>query len=280
MAVTGYRGAFIAVLIGGNDFRWQFVERDDELIDMLIQLEAEFWQKVCDNTPPALDGSDASQKFLNSLHPESKVDTRIELPTTALSLVEQYTHANDEIKRLTEEKQEAENLLKQMLGDNEVGVISGGAGRMFQREVLGGDSSADDNGNNNNSKSRHDEEEYGDGWHDGYVDDADSAHSICSTHSNSPNNPDNSTHYICSTHYNNPAHSTHATHINSSDGQGEDDNFANDKDFTNGEDIIITWKSFTQERLDTKAIRAEHPTLCGRYINITHCRKFSIKTAG
>ena len=247
---------------------------------MLIQLEAEFWQKVCDNTPPALDGSDASQKFLNSLHPESKVDTRIELPTTALSLVEQYTHANDEIKRLTEEKQEAENLLKQMLGDNEVGVISGGAGRMFQREVLGGDSSADDNGNNNNSKSRHDEEEYGDGWHDGYVDDADSAHSICSTHSNSPNNPDNSTHYICSTHYNNPAHSTHATHINSSDGQGEDDNFANDKDFTNGEDIIITWKSFTQERLDTKAIRAEHPTLCGRYINITHCRKFSIKTAG
>src|SRR5699024_10110248 len=32
MAVTGYQGAYIAVLIGGNAFRWKFVERDEELI--------------------------------------------------------------------------------------------------------------------------------------------------------------------------------------------------------------------------------------------------------
>ena len=31
MAVTGYAGAYIAVLIGGNTFRWKFVERDEEL---------------------------------------------------------------------------------------------------------------------------------------------------------------------------------------------------------------------------------------------------------
>ena len=36
MAVTGYAGAYIAVLIGGNTFRWKFVERDEELISMLI----------------------------------------------------------------------------------------------------------------------------------------------------------------------------------------------------------------------------------------------------
>ena len=29
MAVTGYAGAYIAVLIGGNTFRWKFVERDE-----------------------------------------------------------------------------------------------------------------------------------------------------------------------------------------------------------------------------------------------------------
>ena len=26
MAVTGYKGAYIAVLIGGNTFKWKFVE--------------------------------------------------------------------------------------------------------------------------------------------------------------------------------------------------------------------------------------------------------------
>ena len=42
MAVTGCQGAYIAVLIGGNAFRWRFVERDEELIAMLISLEEEF----------------------------------------------------------------------------------------------------------------------------------------------------------------------------------------------------------------------------------------------
>lgn len=46
MAVTGYQGAYIAVLIGGNAFRWKFVERDEELIAMLISLEEDFWRHV------------------------------------------------------------------------------------------------------------------------------------------------------------------------------------------------------------------------------------------
>ena len=60
MAVTGYQGAYIAVLIGGNTFRWKFVERDEELISMLIELESVFWNHVQNGTPPPLDGSDAS----------------------------------------------------------------------------------------------------------------------------------------------------------------------------------------------------------------------------
>lgn len=64
MAVTGYKAAYIAVLIGGNTFKWKCIERDDELISRLIQLESDFWQHVQDGTPPPLDGSDASAKFL------------------------------------------------------------------------------------------------------------------------------------------------------------------------------------------------------------------------
>ena len=55
MAVTGYGGCYIAALIGGNTFRWKFVPRDEELIAMLVQLEADFWQHVQSETPPPLD---------------------------------------------------------------------------------------------------------------------------------------------------------------------------------------------------------------------------------
>jgi predicted phage-related endonuclease len=40
IAVTDSNGAYIAVLIGGNTFKWRFIARDDELISMLIQEES------------------------------------------------------------------------------------------------------------------------------------------------------------------------------------------------------------------------------------------------
>ena len=91
-----------------------------------------------------------------------------------MSLVEQYHSASEKVSYYTEKKQEAENLLKQMMGDNEVGIVGG-------------------------------------------------------------NGADN--------------------------------------------DIIITWKTCVQERLDTKAIKSDHPTLCSKYNKQITSRRFSVKTA-
>ena len=122
MAVTGYKGAYIAVLIGGNTFRWKFVERDEELISMLVELETAFWNHVQDVTPPPLDGSEASAKFLSERFPNSVPKSQITLPDTAVDLLAQYDEACEELEAVTERKQKAENLLKQMMGDNEVGT--------------------------------------------------------------------------------------------------------------------------------------------------------------
>ena len=122
MAVTGYQGAYIAVLIGGNTFRWKFVERDEELISMLIELEAAFWNHVQDMTPPPLDGSEASAKFLSERFPNSVPKSQITLPNTATDLLAQYDEAWEELEVVTERKQKAENLLKEMLGENEIGT--------------------------------------------------------------------------------------------------------------------------------------------------------------
>lgn len=122
MAVTGFKAAYIAVLIGGNTFRWQLVKRDEEIISALVQLEKDFWECVETDTPPQIDGSEASAKFLAEKFAESK-KSQIDLPENAAELIKKYETASEQIKTLTEEKQLAENLLKQMLGENEVGVI-------------------------------------------------------------------------------------------------------------------------------------------------------------
>ena len=168
MAVTGYRAAYIAVLIGGNSFRWKLIERDEELISMLIDLERNFWNHVQDNTPPPLDGSDASSKFLAEWFPESVPKSQITLPDAAAELLEQYDNACEQLDLATEQKQRAENLLKEMLGTNEVGTTG---------------------------------------------------------------------------------------------------------------DRVITWKSISQERLDSKTLKAEHPTLCKQYTVKTSFRRFSIKAS-
>jgi putative phage-type endonuclease len=122
LSVTGHKGCYVAVLIGGNSFRWKFIERDEELIEMLIQLEAEFWDCVQSDVPPPLDGSEASAKFISQRFPDSVPETKIELPADAARLIRQYDEACERLELIEGQKQEAENLLKQMLGDNEIGI--------------------------------------------------------------------------------------------------------------------------------------------------------------
>lgn len=168
MAVTGYAGAYIAALIGGNTFKWKFVERDEELIAMLIELETDFWNHVQDVIPPPLDGSDASAKFLAQRFPSSVPKSTITLPDTAAALLEQYDEACAQLEIVTGQKQRAENLLKEMMGENEIGTAG---------------------------------------------------------------------------------------------------------------DRVITWKSVSQERLDSRTLKTEHPTLYKKYANKTSYRRFTIKAA-
>jgi putative phage-type endonuclease len=125
MAVTGYKKTFIAVLIGGNQFKYKTIERDDELIEMIIKLESDFWNYVTSNIPPPMDGSEASSELLNRLYPETKNKLKIALPLEANDLINQYELAKEKEKEASEMKDEAANKLKDLLGDNESGTVNG-----------------------------------------------------------------------------------------------------------------------------------------------------------
>lgn len=123
MAVTGFNKTFVACLIGGNKFIHKEIERDDELIDMIIQLEFNFWECVKNNVPPKIDGSDSCSDLMNRLYPIAN-NAKIILPDDAQELVEQYNAAKEQEKLFSEKKEEAANKLKSMLGENESGIVN------------------------------------------------------------------------------------------------------------------------------------------------------------
>ncbi|QRG70634.1 YqaJ viral recombinase family protein [Brevibacillus choshinensis] len=125
MAVTGYTAWWIAVLIGGNKFIYKRIERDDEIIQYLINLESEFWNNhVLTKIPPMVDGSEASTALLRNMYPVGESESETELPLEADVILEQLEQAKQDEKVAIDRVTELENRLKAMLGEIETGIAS------------------------------------------------------------------------------------------------------------------------------------------------------------
>lgn len=125
LAVTGYEYAYIAVLIGGNKFKYFEILPDAELIANLIEIERDFWENnVKANCPPPLDGSASSSELLKYLYPEGRPETII-LESEAEELIENYQYWDAQEKEAKKNKQEYENKLKGLLGEYERGQAGG-----------------------------------------------------------------------------------------------------------------------------------------------------------
>jgi putative phage-type endonuclease len=75
LAVTGKQAADVAVLICGQELRIHRIERDDDLIAHLIELEQRFWEYVVTDTPPPADGSESAGTALQALYPYDRGET-------------------------------------------------------------------------------------------------------------------------------------------------------------------------------------------------------------
>lgn len=77
--VFGLPMAYVAVLIGGNDFRTYEVKYDAERAGWLRQQGEAFMQSIRDGIPPALDGSESTYQSVRELHPDIDHGAEIEL---------------------------------------------------------------------------------------------------------------------------------------------------------------------------------------------------------
>lgn len=126
LAVTGYEAAWIAVLVGGQKFIHKRIERDEELVSYIIETADHFWNEhVMKRVPPAYDGSEASGDLLKRLYPTGEAGAEIELPEDAEPLIEQYHNASEQLDLYKKQKAEAENKLKALIGEAEIGLAQG-----------------------------------------------------------------------------------------------------------------------------------------------------------
>ncbi len=123
LIVTDYDYAYIAVLIGGNDFRYMRIERDAELEKLIIDKEKTFWQNIQDRVMPTVDGSDDSNRILSELYPTATAQSTLNLAVEREKILQERIRLNSEIDALTTRKKEIENIIKMDMGENETAFL-------------------------------------------------------------------------------------------------------------------------------------------------------------
>lgn len=125
MAVTGYDRWYIAVLIGGNDPRWNVVERNQEQIDELIKAGQAFWQMVQDKTQPDPDGSKSAGETITAMNPGGRPETLEMTQPEMIIAYERMKHFEAAEKEAKQAKEMYKQQIMEGMGNFEVATISG-----------------------------------------------------------------------------------------------------------------------------------------------------------
>ncbi|EMF31086.1 YqaJ protein [Streptomyces gancidicus BKS 13-15] len=124
MAVGGWQYAWVAALVGGNKLRYHRIERDDELIETLIDTCGRWFQRhVVDGYPPPADGLESTKELLGRLW-ETKAGEIVEVPRDkAAKLRKRRASLIEQIKALETERNAVENEMRLMTEAAEVAKV-------------------------------------------------------------------------------------------------------------------------------------------------------------
>ena len=120
MMVTGCERWYIAVLIGGNHFVWKEIPRNDNEIDLLLQAEIDFWNKVEAGIMPEVDGSENCKDALAAEFRGGNAEP-LTLPDVATVIIERIRALDDAKKNTEEDIEHHKNQLRRLMGDYELG---------------------------------------------------------------------------------------------------------------------------------------------------------------
>ncbi len=135
MNVTESSGWYLAVLIGGNQYRQYYVEQDAELSEMVVKGVQDFWQRVVDRAPPDYDFTHRSTRdLIDRLYPGTNNKT-IHLPENLVHWQKVREEAAARIKEDTAVVNACKNRIAATMGENACGIIEG-AGIQYKRRKV------------------------------------------------------------------------------------------------------------------------------------------------
>lgn len=124
LMVSGLSRAYLAVLIGNQDFQIRTIERDEKLISDMLKREVEFWNEfVVPNVMPS-KVTYRDTETLDLLFPMAIEGEVKELGDEANILAEQLTAAKEDSRNLDKTIEGLEDQLKRLIGEAETGQTS------------------------------------------------------------------------------------------------------------------------------------------------------------
>lgn len=113
LAVTGLKYAYINCLIGGNDYKEFFIERDEEACEILLNSADEFWKNyVLTKNCPVPNESEAYRKRQIELSEKLESSETVIEDEKALKLAEDYEKLK---KELEDKKKELEDVKTKLI---------------------------------------------------------------------------------------------------------------------------------------------------------------------
>ena len=122
MAVTGASHCYVCALIGNEEIKIYKLDRDQELIDYIMEKEEEFWNRyILGDEVPFPDGSCDYSKFLKNRYKNTqKKPINLFIESKKLSKLETL---NCMLKEIKLEKSKIEQEIQSMMKDHEVAFI-------------------------------------------------------------------------------------------------------------------------------------------------------------
>lgn len=119
MAVTGYKEWYLATK-RDNEFYITKIDRNEEVIQDLIESAVRFWQMVEEDIEPPIDDSESTADTINEMYPES-IQAVMDL-SDYRQTVESRIAVQHQIRSLESIKRECDNVLKSVMQDCSTGV--------------------------------------------------------------------------------------------------------------------------------------------------------------
>jgi putative phage-type endonuclease len=115
LAITGLQKAYMAVLIGGQEFEWWTIDRNEETIKQIEEAAADFWHCVETGNEPETDGSEDTAKLLMESYTDSN-DSTIDLSESDYEKFELRDMLQDQKKEIETDIRAIDNYFKDQIG--------------------------------------------------------------------------------------------------------------------------------------------------------------------